>query len=297
MNDWYEISGNPGTKAHGSSASMRAEFVYIQAAFGKMPVLTGSGGNALFVSIGGTSIESVTDDIARERLGLVIGESVQAFSEVLQNTTASFTTEMQSKTESVSTQFVKEHDEETGLHKLVTLPVMESDPSPSSEQLSVYSKMHEGVPAFFVKIPGMDPLRLTNENGQLAVILDDIDLKVGSIRTNSFSRGKVIDVYSSGGITVIDWDQGTVFRLTITENTEIQMVNMPSMLADEEQCIYLDVIDGGNFDISLTSGYLIEPPGGVGIGLTEDGRDYIVCASNNGYTITTVPIYDLRVPV
>lgn len=55
-NDFYQATGNPATRSQGQSAAMRAEFRDIEAAFGKMPTLTGNAGKAVVVNGGGTAL-------------------------------------------------------------------------------------------------------------------------------------------------------------------------------------------------------------------------------------------------
>lgn len=55
-NDYYQATGNPGTRASGSSSTMRAEFADIEAAFDKMPQITGNAGKAVVVNAGATGL-------------------------------------------------------------------------------------------------------------------------------------------------------------------------------------------------------------------------------------------------
>lgn len=59
-NDYYVKSGTPGQNAQGSSANMRAEFSAIEAAFDKMPDLTGSAGKYVRVNSGATGLEATS---------------------------------------------------------------------------------------------------------------------------------------------------------------------------------------------------------------------------------------------
>ena len=58
-NDYYNTSGNPSTGASGSSATMRAEFALIAAAFDKLAALTGNGYKIKRINSGGTAEEAV----------------------------------------------------------------------------------------------------------------------------------------------------------------------------------------------------------------------------------------------
>lgn len=59
MNDYYSDSGVPATNAQGSSATIRAEFQLIEAAFGKLPTLTGNEGKLVAVNSGATALEAI----------------------------------------------------------------------------------------------------------------------------------------------------------------------------------------------------------------------------------------------
>lgn len=75
-NPYYTPSGSPATGSAGSSAVMRSELSLIQAAFDKMPVLSGNALRPVFVNTGATAIEAVSAATALTRLGLGSGDSV-----------------------------------------------------------------------------------------------------------------------------------------------------------------------------------------------------------------------------
>lgn len=56
MSDYYNVSSNPSTRSQGASAVMRAEFLAVQTAFGKLPTLTGNGNRIPHINSGGTAI-------------------------------------------------------------------------------------------------------------------------------------------------------------------------------------------------------------------------------------------------
>ena len=58
-NDYFNVSGTPGTSANLSSAAVRAEFTAIAAGFAKLPTLGGNAGLPVAVNTGGTGIEAV----------------------------------------------------------------------------------------------------------------------------------------------------------------------------------------------------------------------------------------------
>lgn len=57
MSDYYSSSGAPATGSPGASATMRAEFSAIAAAFAKMPSLTGNALKSVRVNSAGTALE------------------------------------------------------------------------------------------------------------------------------------------------------------------------------------------------------------------------------------------------
>jgi hypothetical protein len=114
-----------------------------------------------------------------------------------------------------------------------------------------------------------------------------------SIRTESFMRGKVVDVSVVDGEATIDWSIGTVYRMTITEDTDLYLINMPNVESGEEQTIYFDVTTVGARTLFIQSTYDLEFPLGINTGVTPDGRDFFVCACNDGEVITVVPLTDI----
>lgn len=59
MSDWYTPSSVPGFKAALSSATIRSEYVLIQAAMAKLPTLTGNGDEIVKVNAGATALETL----------------------------------------------------------------------------------------------------------------------------------------------------------------------------------------------------------------------------------------------
>lgn len=59
-NDYYDSTGYPGSGAQGSSADMRAELDLIEAAFNKLPTLSGNAGKPVKVNAGGTALTVTT---------------------------------------------------------------------------------------------------------------------------------------------------------------------------------------------------------------------------------------------
>lgn len=64
MSDWYDVSGNPITGSGGSSQIMRDEFVRVQAAMAKLPILATKGGYFVLVNAGGTALEATATQAA-----------------------------------------------------------------------------------------------------------------------------------------------------------------------------------------------------------------------------------------
>jgi hypothetical protein len=111
-----------------------------------------------------------------------------------------------------------------------------------------------------------------------------------SLRTESFMRGKVVDVAVVDGEATIDWSLGTVYRMNIVADTDLYLTNMPSVESGEEQTIYFDVRTTGARTLFIQSTYDLEFPLGINTGVTPDGRDIFVCACNDGEVITVVPL-------
>lgn len=59
-NDFFTKTGWPATGSSGASASARAEIAAIEAAFDKLPGLTGNGGKIVAVNSGATALEALT---------------------------------------------------------------------------------------------------------------------------------------------------------------------------------------------------------------------------------------------
>lgn len=55
MSDYYTVTGNPATRAAGSSAAMRAEFQRVDDAFDLLPGLSGNGDKLVTINNGGTA--------------------------------------------------------------------------------------------------------------------------------------------------------------------------------------------------------------------------------------------------
>lgn len=82
-NDYYSDSGNPANNSQGDSSVIRAEFAAIEAAFDKLPGLTGNGDKTLVINAGGTAVTAKTSAEMRTLLALVPGTDVQAFDATL----------------------------------------------------------------------------------------------------------------------------------------------------------------------------------------------------------------------
>lgn len=59
-NNFFNVSGVPGTSASLSSPTIRAEFAAIAAGFDKLPTLSGNGSKLVAVNSGGTALEAVS---------------------------------------------------------------------------------------------------------------------------------------------------------------------------------------------------------------------------------------------
>lgn len=69
MGDYYNHSGYPATKQSGASASARSEFSAVQAAFAKLPSLTGNGSKWWRVNALGTAAEAVDNATLLSAIG------------------------------------------------------------------------------------------------------------------------------------------------------------------------------------------------------------------------------------
>jgi len=167
---------------------------------------------------------------------------------------------------------------------VVNMPQQAVDPTVPVDAINLYTKQFNGQAEIFWQDEAGNVARLTF-NGELAIDLQFTDIVVGSLRTNNFYRGRRRTISSVAGAIEIDFETATVFEITITEDTVFTFVNMPDTADGEEQTIYLDLIDGGNFALSLTSSYTLIVPDGVSIPLTVDGRDLIILSTNDGLTI------------
>lgn len=177
--------------------------------------------------------------------------------------------------------------------EVIALPEQNSDPSTQTDTGQLYTKEFESNTELFFQDPNGNVLRLTKK-GELAVNLSDNDVLLGSIRTNSFFRGQKVTVQVSSGAATIDWEAGTVFELTLNENIDLTLENMPDTTSNEEQTIYLDVSSNGDFSINLQSSYSIIYPSGNAPDLTANGRDIWVATSHDGSNIALAPLSDMQ---
>lgn len=300
MSDWYEATGIPATKSFGSSAEIRGQYQLIAQSFNKMPTLTGNPNKGLFVNASGTAIEAKSAADTRALLGLEIGSDIQPYSPALENSDASFTTVLEGEYNNVVTKFDVEHSSSTGKHKKVTLPSQGVVPTAGTDELVVYSRQFEGEAEYFIRDSAGKELRLTshlNGNMVLNVDLSETDLLVGSIRTRTFSRGRVVDLQPVAGVLTIDWRLATVFRLSgFTQDTDVQFINMPDTAVEEEQTIYLDITGASTYVLTVTASYDIYFPRGITPTLTDGGRDLLVATTDDGVSVMCVPITNMEIP-
>lgn len=302
--DWYTASGNPGTKAQGSSAQIRAEFVLIQAKFGLLPVLTGKGGLPIFVNAGGTALESTSAADARTKLGLEIGTNVQAYAEVLQNTTASFTTELATKLGYITVAsgvdlnallpasvFGQNHNTSTGKHKAVVMTA-QADPTLASGEAALYIKSFEGRPELYWSAYGQTPLRMTY-NGGLQVEFSTSALTFGAVTSNSFFRAKRLTITSTSNAATVDASLAEVHSLTVTEDVEITITNLPSSESSLSQCFCIELINAGDYTVTFASSYDIEWVSSTLPTFTSGGKDRVMCVSNDGASITMAALLNI----
>lgn len=179
----------------------------------------------------------------------------------------------------------------------VVLPALDVDPDTIADAGQLYTKLVEGVAELFWMDSDGNVLQLTS-GGSLSFDVGNVPAVFGSVTTESYFRGKVIDVAIEDGTCIIDWEAASVFRINVTEDiTDLRLINMPDASVDEEQTIYIDLLNGGNYTIANTvePGWTLEFPNlrEGDPGFTENGRDYILAASNNGTTVTVVTIFNI----
>lgn len=290
---WYGASGTPATKSFGSSAAIRSEFSLIAQSFAQMPVTEGNQGLFLVINSTATGITTISDEDAVQALGLVIGTNVQGYTDVLQATTASFTEELETNYSGTVTRFEIDHSDSTGKHKQVTIPAG-TDKTAASGEMVVYAKVFNGRPELYIRGPGQTPMRLT-QNGQLFIDESNLNGEFASIRTLSFFRGKVTNLGDVSGTVVLDWESGTIFRMNITGDLDIELTGMPDAESEEDQVMYFDATMDGEHAVGVTSDYgLIFPGGPAGnTGFTPDGRDWVVCATSDGEDIAVIFINNM----
>ena len=291
---WYSATGAPGTKSFQASATIRAEFDLISQSFQQMPTLTGNQNQFVVVNATGTGMSTIEGADARQALGLQIGTDVQAYSPSLQGTTASFTTELNTQYNNLVAYFAIDHKDDTGKHTKVTLPVSDADRSASFGELVVYSKYFNGRPELFIRGPGLEPLRLT-QNGELFADWTQTNGEFASLRTLSYLRGTVTDLGDVSGTVEVNWESGTIFRMNITGDLMISLTGMPSSEDEEDQTMYFDVTMDGTHSVGVSSTYDLVFPGGPNgnTGFTEDGRDLVICNTNDGSSILVMYINNL----
>ena len=171
------------------------------------------------------------------------------------------------------------------------LPVQSVSPMPIDGGW-LYTREFEGTAELYYLDSDDNEIRMTYK-GELVVNLSRTDVTVGSLRTRTFMRGNVVDLFPVAGQVVIDWRAATVYRIYVTEDIDVIFENMPETAQNEEQCIYIDLYNGGAFVINVVSTYVVEWPGRTVPAFTVGGRDYILAASNNGTSITAVAILDI----
>lgn len=148
----------------------------------------------------------------------------------------------------------------------------------------LYPKIFEGTSELHYLDSDGREIRITYK-GELVVNIQETELIVNSLRTRTFFRGRVIDLPINSGQVEVDWESATLFRLTVTEDVDVTFTNMPDTTSEEEQTILFELINGGNFNITVLSDYIIEWTGDVVPAFTTDGKDYVIATSHDGSTI------------
>ncbi len=166
-----------------------------------------------------------------------------------------------------------------GFHKLVRM-LTQTTPTAIAGGI-LYAKTFESNAELYYMDSSGNDIRLTYK-GELVVNLQETEVIVNSLRTRTFFRGRVIDVPINSGAVEIDWEAATLFRLTVTENITVTLANMPDTTSEEEQTILLEVINGGNYTITLSSSYTILWRDDTAPTWTTDGKDLAIATSHDG---------------
>jgi hypothetical protein len=258
MSDWYDVSGNPGTGAEGRSIDIRAEFILVQTAFGKLPVLTSRANRAVFVNASGTGLESVTAETALTRLGLG----------------------------NLGTAFATEHNSTTGMHLQVTSESLEEEPTLESGQGAVFMMDHLGQPEWWLKVGSNGAIRLTANGGQeFNISLTETAVEFAEIVAEAMSkagyfRGRLVTVEYEDDVGTVDWKAGSAFDLgTLSGPVTIDFTNLPDPENDECQVVWARVNNaGGGNSISLSAplGVTIKTQDGAAAA-PSGGEDIMVC--------------------
>lgn len=119
------------------------------------------------------------------------------------------------------------------------------------------------------------------------LLTDALELSLqGPNPSPGYDRGVVTVVESDAGVTQIDASLGDYFVTTLTENTELQVINGPAA-----GTISLRVMQGaGGHTVSLPAGYLTQGGTPIAVSSAAGARDRIVITSDDSFATADVDV-------
>lgn len=293
MSDWYDVTGNPAQRSLARSLNMRVEFELVQAAFGKLPALSGNANCFWVTNSSADGVTSLTASQARTALGLVIGTNVQAYSAVLQGTTASFTTAMETKLGYITITGPANFD--TVASQLATISgsvstcvssASSASSSASDAGTSASTAGTQATAATTAKNQAVTAQETAEEaRDESQAILDEMLELVAEIE-NVTTADPTVAVVISGGKYTIDASLGRRFEVTVSASGDMEFTNM-TVAAATSAGIVVVTRNLGSFDITdFTSldGHALRTDG-TSLSLTSSGVDkffaLLMGASNN----------------
>jgi len=169
-----------------------------------------------------------------------------------------------------------------GMHTLLQALNAET-PSPIAGGI-FYAKEVSGVSeAFFMDSDGNE-IQLT-AGGGLEINIQTQELLALSLTSNSWFRGRALDLVPVAGVVTIDWSAATLYRLTVGQDLTVNLINMPDTSLEQEQTILFELVNAGAHSLTLASGFTLQWKGGSGPTFTTSGKDLVVATSHDGSTI------------
>jgi hypothetical protein len=138
-------------------------------------------------------------------------------------------------------------------------------------------------------------LSTTFDNVRIGAALQMLPAQFQSVELGSFFRGRVENLGNVSGEITLDWQAQTTQRMNITGPLDITFLNMPDAEAGEDQVMYFDItMDGDHAVTGDAAGFELVFPGGDNLGLTPNGRTFLVAAVSDGATIVVVYLRDIK---